>query len=130
MKYLSEYTEDKTTKLLNECGAFFAFSMDQFNKAKVEGVKYVNGGMGLICPKEHIKAVREGVDKIHLEGIKQDLAENGKEGIIIRELNNYECYYTGDVEDCVDALKAYKIDQEEIEAVFNNQICGGAYNEY
>ena len=121
MKYLREYTEEATTKLLKENGAFFAFSNDQFNKAKKEGVKYLSMGMGLICPKENCKTVHEGLREIQKAGIKQDLEENDKEAIIKRELSNHECYYTGDIEDCVDALKGYDITTEEIIKVYRGE---------
>ena len=61
------------------------------------------------------------LDKIHEAGVKQDLAENGKDGVIKRELGNYECYYTGDIETCVDALKSYGITEEEIRVVFKQE---------
>ena len=33
-----------------------------------------------------------------------NFAENGKEGVIKRELSNHECYYTGDISGCEEAL--------------------------
>jgi len=44
MKYLSDYTEEAQTKLFVEKGVFFAFSKDQFNEQKKEGVDYVSAG--------------------------------------------------------------------------------------
>ena len=42
MKYLSSYTQDKQTALFDETGAFFAFSQQQFDDAKIEGLIYVS----------------------------------------------------------------------------------------
>lgn len=118
MKYLSHYVEKAQTEAFEKAGAFFAFSNSQFDEKKVEGVKYYNMGAGLICPKDTAKQLLADLDAIQASGIKQDLAENGKEGVIKRELNNHECYYTMDITDCVDKLKDYGITAEEILAVF------------
>ncbi|MGO2168724.1 DUF7659 family protein [Pseudoalteromonas sp.] len=116
---LSTIIKPKITELYNKTGAFFAFGDEQFNKAKTEGVKYVQLQSGLICPKENAKQVVEGMSKIIKVGIQDDLRINGKANIIKRELFNYECFYTGDIDDCVDALKDYGINLEEIQQVYS-----------
>lgn len=40
MESLTDYTESAYTQLFNETGAFFAFSNEQFEKGKQEGVTY------------------------------------------------------------------------------------------
>ena len=109
-----EYSEKAISELLDTNGAFFAFSEEQFNKAKVEGVKYVNAGAGLVCPKENAEAIGQGFKDITAETMRLDLEQNGKKEIIRRELENYECYYTGDAEDAIDALRHYPITADEI----------------
>ena len=116
MKYLSHYTEAKTTSLLNTCGAFFAFSQKQLDENKVEGVEYVSMGNGLITPKNNAPKVSEGFKTILSEAIAQDIAENGKPAIIRRELGNYECQITSDISDAVEVLKSYGITEEEVQA--------------
>ena len=59
------------------------------------------------------------LDDIHKKAIEFDLAENGRAKVIARELDNHECYYTADVEGCVDAFEGYVISTEEIIAQFN-----------
>lgn len=59
------------------------------------------------------------MSKIIKVGIQDDLRINGKANIIKRELFNYECFYTGDIDDCVDALKDYGINLEEIQQVYS-----------
>lgn len=120
MKYLSDYTEEAQTKLFEKCGSFFAFSLKQLNEAKKDGVKYVNMGAGLICPKEQVQAMDEGLENIQKAGIEQDIKENGIENIIKRELGNHECYYTGNISDCVDELDQYGVTEKEILKVFKN----------
>lgn len=118
MKYLSDYTKDATSIAMEKYGAFFAFSVSQFNEKRVEGVAYAQDGSGMIAPKENFKALVEELNKIHEDGIKQDIAENGIEAIIRRELNNHECDYTGDVTDAVDALEGYGVSHEQVLNVY------------
>jgi hypothetical protein len=118
MKSLENYLEPRRTELLKECGAFFAFSQKQFARQKQDGVTYCSLGAGLISPKGSAKKLMNGLQRIWEEGIAQDLAENSKEAIILRELNNYECFYTGDITDCAEALKDYGIKTEEIMEAF------------
>jgi hypothetical protein len=121
MKYLSDYMSDKQTALFKKTGSFFAFGRKQFEEKRVEGVKYYNMGAGLLCPKETAKELSDGLDKIYVEAIAQDMEENGKKAIILRELGNHECWYTGDPEPCVDKLKDYPITKEEVWKVFKNK---------
>ena len=121
MKYLSEYMEARQTVALDKAGAFFAFSKKQFEEKKVEGVKYVNLNMGMICPKDNAVTLLKELDTIYRESIVQDIEENGLNAIIRRELNNHEAYYTGDIESTVDALSDYPVNQDDILAVFRNK---------
>lgn len=121
MKYLSDYISDKQTDALDAAGAFFAFSQKQFDEAKKEGVVYVNGPMGIICPKDTIKQLMINLEKIVDEGIAEDIKENGLNMIIRRELNNHEAYYTQDIASTVEALGGYPVTEEEIRAVFRNK---------
>lgn len=121
MKYLQDYMSERQTAAFEKAGAFFAFGQSQFDEKKVEGVTYVNLNMGMLCPKDTAKTLLEELDVIYRESIQQDIAENGLNKIIIRELNNHECYYTGDYQDCVDKLEDYPITAEDVRAVFNNK---------
>ena len=121
MKYLSNNVEKPQTALFEKTGSFFAFSPKQFNEAKKEGVKYVSLGLGMICPKETVDELLDGLKAISKAGIKQDLAENGREGVIKRELANHECYYTCAIGDCVDALADYDIDSDEIQRIYSKE---------
>lgn len=121
MKYLTEYTDAAVSKALDEFGGFFAFSKAQFDEKKKEGVQYVSLFAGLIAPKENAKKLLDAIDKIYEDGMKQDLDENGKVGIIKRELANHEAYYTHDIDSTVDALEGYGITRDEVNKVFKNQ---------
>lgn len=121
MKYLSNYTEEAMSKLWEETGAFFCFSDDQFNSQRKEGIEYVSLGAGLVSPKDKIRQVIEGMDRVRTEGIKKDKEENGKENIIKRELYNYECFYTGDYSDAVSALTEYGYSEEDVKEGYRKE---------
>lgn len=118
MKTLNSYTSDKISAAMEKHGTYFAFSKTQFEEKQVEGVKYVSDGSGMVCPKENYNQLIEEMNGIYAEGVKQDIAENGLTAIVKRELANYECYYTGDIEDAVDALEDYGVTYEQVLTVF------------
>ena len=126
MKYLSDYTNVKQTKLWNDNGAFFAFGDKQLDEQKQEGVSYVSLGMGLIAPKENASNIIEGLKSVYTEGIKQDISDNGIKAIIHRELANYEAQITNDISTTLEALEDYGITRaqvsEEYPAYFQNCI--------
>lgn len=121
MKYLQDYIEDKQTKLFKETGTFFCFSQSQFNEQKKEGVKYVDMGGGMVCNKDHVEKLINGLDLIYKNGIQEDLKENGKEGVILRELANHEAWYTRDIQSTVEALDGYGFTEGQILLMFKNK---------
>ena len=122
MKYLSHYMNSGQSVLFKEKKVFFAFSQKQLNegieKHNLKGVKLINLGQGMFCPKINAKSVLTALDGIYRLAIEQDLKENGKEKVILRELRNHECFYTGDITDCVEKLSDYPINKEEIKNVY------------
>jgi len=121
MKYLTQYMESKQTEAFNKAGAFFAFSDKQFDEQKKDGVKYTSAGQGLICPSDTLEVLINELDTIYHDSIKQDIAENGLEAIIRRELDNHEASYTGSTEDTERALRDYPINKEDIRKMLNNK---------
>ena len=122
MKYLSQIMEKNQTALFEKNKVFFAFSNDQFkenmekhNLTKKDKVVKMGGGM--FCPLANAKEVNEQLDIIYKQSIKEDMKQ-GKDKVILRELSNHECFYTGDVTDCVEKLKNYPITYEEILKVY------------
>lgn len=120
MKYLSNYMQDAQTQLFANVGAFFAFSNQQFDEKKVEGVEYSQLGSGMIVPKGKEQEVMDSLDSIYKTSIAQDIAENGKEGVIRRELFNHECFYDGGISRCIEALSDYGFTREEIIKAYNH----------
>ena len=121
MKYLTDYIKEEQTVLFKKMGVFFAFSREQFEENKNPEVKkYINLGLGTLCPKENVKQFIKEHDKIIKKGRKADLEENGRKGVIERELLNYECFYVNDITDAVEALEVYDIKEKEILEVYKN----------
>lgn len=118
MKYLSQIMEYRQNKLFAKNKVFFAFSNDQFKEGMIEHnisktTKMVSLGAGMYCPKTNAKEVVNQLDVIYKEGIKEDMLQ-GKEKVILRELCNHECFYTGDPTDCIEKLSDYPITTDEI----------------
>ena len=114
MKYLGSYIDKPMSEMIKRNGGFYAFSNEQFEEQKQEGVKYVRMGMGLIAPKENAKNIFRETEEIHKKGIKADVEENGIKRIIRRECANHEIQF-GNTEAVYDKLSEYPITREEID---------------
>lgn len=114
----NQYIQNAQSKLFEDVGAFFCFSDKQFHEGKQEGVEYVHVGAGLIVPKDAVDDFLVRHKEIVSGGIAKDLKKNGVKAIIQRELSNHECYYTGDITDCVEALEDYGITEDQIWEVY------------
>jgi len=123
MKYLSEIMENRQSELWEKKKVFFAFNKEQFKEGMkkhylTSNDKIVNMGAGMFCPKKNAKEVSEQLDKIYKESIVEDMKQ-GKDKVILRELSNHECFWTGDITDCIEKLSDYPITKEEIIEVFH-----------
>jgi hypothetical protein len=119
--YIKKEKERMTDELLKKCGVFFAFSNEQFlaNKTPLkEGEKYVSIGGGGYMPKGNIDAFSEGMKSISKLGKNKVKENNLAETEILYELNNHECFYTGDYSDVVDMFKG-TYTEEQIRDVYN-----------
>ena len=111
--------EKPQTELFKKTGTIFAFSDKQFEEQEVKGIKYVSLGSGMITPKEYANKVIETLSKIHKKAVNQDLKDNGKDQVILRELLNHEAFYTGEIEDTIHSLEGYKeISEDDISQIF------------
>lgn len=122
MKSLSDYVSEPMSKMYEEEGVFFAFSLSQYEANAKPDVVYVNGPGGMIIPKPNVKRVLHEISRINSEGIAKDIAENGIENIIRRELVNYECCYSHELDDCIDALSDYEVDRAKVYQVFRQML--------
>ena len=113
--------EKKQSVLFSETGTFFAFSNKQYKEKAKKDVAYVSLGSGMITPKDNANKVIEQLHKIYKDAVKEDIKENGKDTIILRELENHECFYVGNIEDAVEKLKDYPITEDEIKFIYQNE---------
>lgn len=107
--------DKKLSGIQDEHGVFFAFSNKQYEDNAKEGVKYINYGYGLFCPKDNIDSFLAEFDAAIEEFRKDDLETNGMKKIIWRELANHECQLSMDISNAVSALKGYGITKEDVE---------------
>ncbi len=91
--------EKKYSELLEKLGIFFAFGNEQFNRQKQEGVVYVSMGAGMIAPKDRVPDFIEGYSQIDKEIQEMYHSNVDMDKYISYCLNNYEAYYTCDLED-------------------------------
>ena len=119
MKCLSHYIEENQSNSFKKHGAFFAFSKRQYEDQAKPDIKYMSCGAGLICPEANATALMDDLESIVSEGIKQDIAENGVDNIIKRELANHEYGYTWDITDTCSALERYGIEKTYIQTMAN-----------
>jgi len=110
----AEKPKSNLDQIFSKYGAFFAFSDKQLRESAKDGVTYVHLGHGLICPKSSHKELYAEMKEDSKRVIAEDLAMNGKNQIIWRELANYECQISGSIEDAVSALEDYDITEAEI----------------
>jgi len=117
MKYqqIREQKQTDTNNLFTSLGVFWAFSNKQFDENKTplqEGEKYVDIGGGGFIPKHNVDALIEGmktIDKTFKQATKD---AKMREKHILYELNNHECFYTGDITDAVEVLGEDYTEQE------------------
>tara|TARA_R110000851_G_scaffold320701_1_gene485696 strand:- start:4802 stop:5170 length:369 start_codon:yes stop_codon:yes gene_type:complete len=111
--------EKPQTELFKKTGTIFAFSDKQFEEQEVKGKKYSALGSGMYTQKGNEKEVVETLEKIYNKAVNQDLKDNGKDQVILRELLNHEAFYTGEIEDTIHSLEGYKeISEDDISQIF------------
>lgn len=120
---LKEERQNKVSDLIKACLMFFAFSNDQFEKNKTplqEGEKYVSTGYGGYLPKGQIQNWINGgkeIDKWYKSAVKDNKLRKAN---IIYELSNHEAWYTGEIEDTLNAL-GEDYTAAEVQQVFNSE---------
>jgi hypothetical protein len=122
-----EYTElkkqyqDKLTVLSDKVGLFWAFSNEQLKEGVAKNPsstgKYTSTGMGGYLPSGNVKAYLAGMKELE-KWYKAERKAIKKEKVILYELSNYECFYSGDITDACEALKG-SYTRQEIWAVYS-----------
>lgn len=132
MKYLSDYIKEEQTSLFDELGVFFAFSNEQFDEGaakhaekRPEGTKWAHLGAGMYMPSVNVDEFVKRHEQTVKSGIERDLKENGREGVLSRELGNYEIGYAyGGHKDINfrDAIEDYGFTEQEIVTAYNKHM--------
>ena len=120
-KEIQHVIDNLLSEVFKKYGVFFAFSEAQVQEQKQPGVKYayssdLNMFYNIETPGNIFEEMTAAVDK----GREIDKQQNGKDEIILRELLNYECFYTGNPGDAITRLEEYNYTKEEVLEVFNN----------
>lgn len=110
MKTIKEIQKEQIVKLsalFKELGIFFAFSQEQFNEQKKEGVVYVSGDFGMVLPAENVKAYYDRHKKLIDEETEELKANVPMDDYIRYQLANHECFFTGDYEEILEFVQAF-----------------------
>ena len=92
-KTLKGYIEKEQTKIFKKYGGFFAFSSQQVKEQINPKVKkYVNIGVGLICPKENAEKLIKDLDELNKKSIKKHMK---KDTINSNFINNFFKLFLG-----------------------------------
>lgn len=116
---MSNDIQAKQTALFKELGVFFAFSNEQFAEQRKPDTKYctVLGG-GDYVPVENAKEFAKRLGAIHKEEREHKLETLGIDKIIESELSNHEAYYTGEIDETVEALAFYDVTYEQVKNIY------------
>jgi len=132
LQCLKAEKQKKVDSLITNCGMFFAFSNKQFTENKTplkDGEKYVDIGAGGFIPKFSIPVWEKGIEEIENWFKSEIKRSNLREDLIKNALLNYECFYSGDIEDALQDLSSdYTL--EEVTEVYNKQLNEGIYENW
>ena len=104
---IKDQKQKMVDQLITDCSIFFAFSNEQFAENKTplaEGEKYVSIGSGGYMPKGNIDKWDNGWKAINAWYKQAGKDKKARAAHIAYELNNYEAFYVGDIEDTLNAL--------------------------
>lgn len=113
-------------KIINDNKVFFAFSKEQLEKGKSK-VNIANDndldsiGAGGFIPKANSQKFfndMQQADQNYTKEMKE--AKEVKEKAILYELKNYECFYTGEIDEVVKHFDGVYT-AKDIQAVFNKR---------
>lgn len=128
---LKKAKDEAISKAIKDHKVFFAFSNEQFEESKTElqpNEKYVRLQGGGFIPELQFNSFIKEMVKVQ-DDFKKAVEENNlKEKHIIYELQNYECFYTMDPTEAINALSDFYSEKEILE-VFYKCVKSGEYNE-
>ena len=126
MKSISELKkeqQDKLSAIFEKYGIFFAFSNEQFNSQKKEGVTYVRGVGGMLIPKENAKDFVDAFSRYSKDCETEYQEHVSMNDYIAYELVNNEAWYTGDISVAFEAVQILypECTIEDVRRVYENK---------
>jgi len=121
---------DEQTKILDDNGAFFAFSSEQWELANDISQKYKSLGAGLYCPEKNVDSLTKQLNESNKLKIKWELDNNPIKDIIWYAFANYECQINGDTSDALEALKDYGVTNATIKDEYDQYFKHCVDNDY
>lgn len=107
---------------LGKYGAFFAFSDDQFKKwiwdNDPKDYATISSLAWLVVRKDTVEQMMKDWANHDTAEKERRLQEEWLEKIIQYELANYECYYTGSIEEAMPTLRFYWATEDQVYKVF------------
>lgn len=118
---LKKKLEHQMSELFKKHNVFFAFSDKQYEEGAAlnpleEGDKYVLLGSGMVMPESKVKQFNndfEAITKAHSQAM--NATPEIRREFIAYELANHEAYYTHEIEDALEAIRATIEDVTEYE---------------
>lgn len=109
-KYKEEY-ENKYNEELHKTGVFWAFGNQQFDENKTHkeasNNEYRSIGFGGYIHESNLEKYRNFHNKIVPKLKKEFTDKINIDDLIEYELENHECYYTGDWQEIIDIIENY-----------------------
>ena len=128
MRYFN--IEQDQTKILDDNGAFFAFSNEQWEQANNQSLTYKSLGGGLYCPENNVDLLAKQLKESHNCKIKWELENNSLKDIIWYELANYESQIEGDITEAGAALSYYGISIDAVKKEYVSYYKNCVDNDY
>ncbi|MDH6311055.1 hypothetical protein M2451_003901 [Dysgonomonas sp. PFB1-18] len=102
---IKEEHQNKLSALFDSLGIFFAFSNEQFEEGRKEGVKYANGGQGMLIPIDNVKEYVRRFSELEKDTEAEFAKHIPMDDYILYELNNHEAFYTWCTDDAYEVVK-------------------------
>lgn len=104
-------------------GAFFAIGKQQFIDALAwrNPEDFIDCWSWLFAPKETAQEMMDAFDAHNESERLRRLQEVWLKNIILYELNNYECYYTWEIDNALPILESYGATPDQVWALFKNK---------
>ncbi len=103
---IKQEEQEKISNLFETLGIFFAFSKEQFESKKKEGVEYVAADAGMLIPKDNVEKFVQGFEAIIAETKEQFKKHISLDELIADALNNHEACYTGELDDSLEEVQS------------------------